>query len=154
MHEGWSGLEAVGHPGLGGRKRGAGRPTRNLSAGAEAERVPGGVEEDAEGCPGLVLVLGGAKLEDGRLGGVQVVDVDVEVHLLGDVLAGPLRRVEALDPLEADAVAIVGADEAHVRLVLHDRPVEQGAVELREALGVGAVEDDDGDTSDRHGQPV
>ena len=51
--------------------------------------MAGRVEEDPERRAGLVLVLGRAELEHRRLGGVEVVDHDVEVHLLRHVLAGP-----------------------------------------------------------------
>ena len=66
--------------------------------------MSGGVEEDAERRARLVLVLGRAEREHGRLGRVEVVDHDVEVHLLRHVLARPPGRGEALDLLEADAL--------------------------------------------------
>jgi hypothetical protein len=43
------------------------------SVHAQAERVPRRVQEHPEGRAGLVLVLGRAELEHGRLGGVEVV---------------------------------------------------------------------------------
>ena len=75
------------------------------SVDAEAERVAGGVEEDAERRARLVLVLGRTEREHLRLGRVEVVDHDVEVHLLRHLLGRPPRRGEALDLLEADALA-------------------------------------------------
>src|SRR5579859_2651651 len=62
------------------------------SAEAQAERVAGRVEEDPEGLARLVLVLGRAEREHLRLGGVEVVDDHVEVHLLRHLLSRPLRR--------------------------------------------------------------
>ena len=67
------------------------RPSRSLtgaeggagpSARAEAERVPRRVEEDAERLARLVVVLRRTEPDDGRLALVEVVDDDVEVHLL------------------------------------------------------------------------
>src|SRR3954454_9492328 len=123
--------------------------TSPRSADAQAERVPGGIEEHPERRPGLVVVLGGAEGEDRGLGLVEVVDVHVEVHLLRDVLPRPLGSGVGVDLLEADAVAVVGADLGPV--VVHlDRPVQQGAVEGGQGGGVGAVEDEGGVASDSH----
>ena len=58
--------------------------------------MSGRVEEDAEGRAGLMLVLGRAQLEDRSLADVEVVDIDIEMHLLWALLAGPLRRPLAL----------------------------------------------------------
>ena len=49
--------------------------------------MAGRVEEDTERRAGLVLVLGGAELEDRSLRDVKVVHGDVQVHLLGLFLA-------------------------------------------------------------------
>ena len=57
------------------------------SVHAEAEGVTCRVEEDPAGCAGLMRVFGCAELEHGRLGGIEVVDNHIEVHLLGRFLA-------------------------------------------------------------------
>jgi hypothetical protein len=51
--------------------------------------MPGRVEEHPEGGAGLVLVPGRAEFGHRRLGGVEVVDDDVQMHLLGHLLSGP-----------------------------------------------------------------
>ena len=74
------------------------------SAGAEAERVPGRVEEDAERLARLVLVLRRAEREDGGLALVEVVDHDVEVHLLRMLLAGPDGRAVVARPAGSTSI--------------------------------------------------
>jgi len=64
--------------------------------------VPGRVEEHPEVRARLVLVLGGAELQHLGLGGVEVVDVHVEMHLLGHLLGRPSRRGVALHLLSPD----------------------------------------------------
>ena len=113
-----------------------------------------GVEEDPEGRARLMAVLGRAQLEDGRLGNIEVVDIDIDVHLLGRFLPRPLRSRIPVDLLEGDGVAIVGADGPPVGVALLHLPVKEGAVELRQRFGVGAVEDDNGVASDSHGLTV
>ena len=103
------------------------------------------VEKDAERRARLVLGLGCSQLEHCVLGDVEIVDHDVDVHLLGHILAWPLRRAELLDPLEADA--LVAGFIAHLSpaIVRGRLPIEQGAVELGEAAGVVAVENNRGE---------
>ena len=55
--------------------------------------MPCRIEEYPEGRTGLMLVLGSAELEYRRLSSVEVVDYHVEVHLLGQSLAGHLGGV-------------------------------------------------------------
>ena len=124
------------------------------SVHAQAERVTGRVEEDAERRARLVLVLGRTELQHRRLRGVEVVDDHVDVHLLRDLLSRPLRvRGEVADLLElrASRRSRLGRRPTGVA-VLGDLPVEQGAVEVGEGLRVGAVEDDDGKACDSHGR--
>lgn len=111
--------------------------------------MAGGVEEDPEAGPGLVVMLGRAQREDGGLRGVEVVDRDIDVHLLGHVLPWPAGSGEILDPLEADGVAIVGAHGPPVAVARH-LPVKEGAVELRQRLGLGAVKDKYGKACNSH----
>jgi hypothetical protein len=57
----------------------------------EAERVSGRVQEDAERLTRLHLVLAGTERDDGRLTGVEVGDLEIEVELLRVLRARPLR---------------------------------------------------------------
>src|SRR5262249_42340319 len=77
-------------------RRGPGRPRY------EAERVPGRVGV----APPAALPAGqpaGAQRQHLRLGGIDVVDHDVEMHLLRPAGVGPPRRLEAGRQLEPDA---------------------------------------------------
>jgi hypothetical protein len=66
--------------------------------------MAGRVEEDAKRCPRLMFGSRRAEFEHCLLRRIEIVDHDVDVHLLGHVLAWPLRRPELLDTLEADAL--------------------------------------------------
>ena len=112
--------------------------------------MAGGVEEDPECGAGLVLVLGGTELDDSGLGSVEVVDHDVDVHLLGHLLAGPVGSSVALDPLEADALVAVGGPDLGPTGVGADGPAEELTVELGRLGRIGAVEDDGGEACDCH----
>src|SRR4051794_27704427 len=153
---GWTGVVTFGRYALpptvrqrivAGRRRG---PSRSAaSALAEAERVPGRVEEDAEGSARLVRVPHRAELEDRSLGRVEIVDGDVEVRLLGSLLARPVRRAVVLDPLEADRLSVGRGHLGPVAVVLGG-PAEEAAVERGHGAGVGAVEDEADHACDRH----
>ena len=78
------------------------RPRWSLHA--QAEGVPGWVKEHAEGGARLVLVLGRAELKHRRLGGVEVRDHHVEMHLLWSPLSRPVGRRVPLHLLKGDAV--------------------------------------------------
>ena len=80
------------------------------SVHAETEGVPLRVEEHPEGRTGLVLVPGSAELEHRRLGGVEVVDDHVKMHLLGHLLGRPSRWGVGLHLLERDALTVLRAD--------------------------------------------
>ena len=54
--------------------------------------MPGRVEEHPERLARLVLVLARTERDDGRLGGIEIGDVEIEVHLLRVLGARPLRR--------------------------------------------------------------
>lgn len=109
-----------------------------------------GVEEHPECRTRLMLVFRRAKLEHCCLRDIEVVDHDVDVHLLWDVLARPLRWREVVDLLEAERVPVLGAGGPPAVVALLNLPVEQGAVELGQSLRVGAVEDDDREACDSH----
>ena len=112
--------------------------------------MTGRVEEDSERGAGLELRPNGTELEHGPLPGVEIVDHDIEVHLLGDVLARPLRCPEVVDTLEADALITGRVADLAPAVVRLRRPIEQRSVELGEATGVVAVEDERGKACDGH----
>ena len=64
--------------------------------------MAGGVEEDAERLPGLVLRLGRPDRQHRLLTGIEVGHVEVEVQLLGMLAARPVRWPVVLDALEGD----------------------------------------------------
>ena len=99
--------------------------------------------------PGWCSCLVAPSSSTAGFGGVEVVDDHVEVHLLRHLLARPARRAVVLDRLEADALAVVGADLSPVGGDL-DLPVQHRAVERRESAGVGTVDDDAGEACDSH----
>ena len=73
-----------------------------LAAGKdEAERVVLRVEVHPEERARLHRVLACAKGQHRRLADVEVVELEVQVLLLRMLLAGPLRRLIVVDPLEA-----------------------------------------------------
>jgi len=107
--------------------------------------VPRGIEEDPEGLARLHLVLTGAQRDDRSLSGVEVVDLQVEVQLLGMFGARPLGRAVVRDALERQRNA-AGGRELHpvvLGVVAVDGRSEDGRVERGELLRVGAVERDD-----------
>src|SRR4051794_40702036 len=97
---------------------------------AEAERVPGRIEEHAEGRAGLVIRLGGTDGQHPALSLVEIGNVEVEVDLLGHVLVGPGRGPVTVDALERQRplAARVELDPRVVGTVV-ERPAAQLAVE-------------------------
>lgn len=71
--------------------------------------MAGRVEEHRERRTGLMVMLDGAELKHSCLRDIEVIDHDIEMHLLRHCLAGPLWRGEALDLLETQGVAVLGA---------------------------------------------
>src|SRR5215510_10639360 len=119
------------------------------SVHAETEGVPRRVEEYPEGCAGLVRMLGRAEIEHRRLGGVEVVDDHIEMHLLGHLLTRPPRRGIVLHLLEGDALAVVRADLSPVGGDV-DLPIQHRAVEPRESARIGTVDDEAWEACDSH----
>ncbi len=111
--------------------------------------MPGRVEEHPEGRAGLVLVLDCAESQHGCLGGVEIVDDHVEMHLLRNVLARPGGQSVGLHLLEGDALAVVRADLCPVGRD-RDLPVQQRAVKRRKGALVGTVDDEAWETCDSH----
>ena len=76
---------------------------------------------------------------------LQVVDQEVQVHLLRVDLVGPHRRLVAADALERDR-RTTGRDEldpALIRITAVDGPAGQCRVEPREGVGVRAIDRDE-----------
>ena len=109
----------------------------------QTERVTCGVEKDAVPIPAR-LMLGSSRTKGQHqiYGCVEILDGEVEVELLGNLLAGPLRSPVVLDALEPDSSA-AAAGERDVRLATeaHGHP-GQLLVEPGQRLGVVAVEGD------------
>ena len=77
-----------------------------------------------------------AQLEYRPLPSVEIIDHDVDVHLLRNGLAWPLRWAVLLDALEADALVAGGVAHLAPPVVRTGLPIEQSAIELGEATGV------------------
>jgi len=124
-----------------------------LSVQAQAEGVSRRIEKHPEGCAGLMLVLGRAEVEHRRLGGVEVIDDHVEVHLLRHLLSRPPGWGIPLHLLEGEALTVVRADVGPVGADL-DLPVQHRAVERRESARIGTVDDDAWEACDSHAGTV
>ena len=110
-----------------------------------------GVEVDAERLPGLGGVLARADREHASLTLVEVVDVEVEMLLLGVLLTGPRGCLVVPDSLE-------GQRDRAVRPQLHplivgcfviDGPAGDGGIEGGEGTGIRAVDGGPGQSGDR-----
>src|SRR5262249_55245721 len=125
-------------------RRGPGRPRY------EAERVPGRVGVDAP----AALPAGqpaGAPRPPPRVGGIDALDQDVEMHLLRPAGVGPPRRLEAGRQLDPDARGpVVRRDDREAVFLPGDREAEKLGVERRERRRVGTVHDHVVEASD-HG---
>jgi Protein of unknown function (DUF3060) len=117
--------------------------------------VPGGVAEDAKQLAVGVGHPAGAQGEYLTLGGVDVVDPDVEVELLRSARVGKPRRLMLRGVLEGEATALrVGQHHPRVGvLFLVDGAAEYAGIERRQPAGVFAVDDDRTKLSD-HGAGV
>src|SRR5712691_9612383 len=111
--------------------------------------MPRRVKKHPERSSWLVLVLGRAELEHGLFGNVKIIDDHVEVHLLRNLLPGPVGWRIVLDLLEGDALPVVGANVDPIGSGL-DLPVEHGAVESRRRIGIGAVDHETWEACDSH----
>lgn len=113
--------------------------------------MTGRVQEHPEAGTRLVLGLSGAQLDRDALTTVEILDHQVQVHLLGNRLIGPAGLPVILNLLEGDAIpAALGADLGPVTVHL-DLPTEQRAVEGGKSLGVGTVNDETWKSCDSHG---
>src|SRR5690554_3853063 len=118
----------------------------------ETEGVAGRVDVDPPGGPRLALRLTGAEFEHGFFGSLDVVDVEVEMRLLGMLGVGPARRDVVGGELEGDRHPGVRLELDPVSVVerLFDLPASYGGVELGEPLGVGGVQGDYREAGDGH----
>jgi len=84
----------------------------------------------------------GTQCQHPRLGGVDVVDHDVEMDLLRPAWVGPPRRLEIGRQLEPDARGfVISGDDGKVVLLPGDWQAEELGVEPRKRNRVGAVHD-------------
>ena len=107
------------------------------------------VQEDAEGCPGLIRMSDPTEIDHDRLGGIEIVDEHVEVHLLGPLLGRPRRRCVVRHLMKRDVLAVPHANRSPVGGDL-DLPVQQRAIEPGKRTRIGTVNDDEGQASDGH----
>ena len=103
--------------------------------------MTGGVQENAKRRAWLVFGPGRTEFEHCQFSGIEVVNHDVDVHLLRDVLARPLRRPELCDALEADALVTCCVSHLAPTFVRACLPIEQLSVERGEAGRVVAIKD-------------
>ena len=104
-----------------------------------------GVQKHPERLPGLYRMLPGSYRQGVFLAGVQVVDQEVQVHLLRVHLVGPHRRLVAAYALERDR-RTTGRDELDpilIGVVAVDGPAGQRRVEPREGMSVRAIDRDE-----------
>jgi hypothetical protein len=99
-----------------------------------------------------MTILGAAEFEYRGLRCIEVVNVQVDVHLLRNRLARPLWRHVGVNPLKSQGVAVLGADRTPISLVLVDLPAEQLAVEVGQCSWVGAIKNDHWEPSDSHSE--
>src|SRR5699024_367029 len=86
-----------------------------------------------------------------RLGGLEVLDDHVEVHLLRVILTRPTGRMVVLDLLDADRGAGIGGDLGPCAVSGDgDLRVEELCVEVPECGGVGGREHENGRLCDSH----
>jgi len=112
------------------------------------------VQEDPEGRTGLVRMFGRTEFDHCRLGGIEVVNEHVEVHLLGPLLGRPRRRRVTGHLMEGDALAVLSANPSGVGGDV-DLPIQHRAVKPGERTRIGTVDSDEGQASDGHaGQDI
>lgn len=110
--------------------------------------MAGRIEEDSEVRAGLMIVLDGAESQHLGLRGIQVVDDQVEVHLLRSTLSWPVRRHEVVDSLERQAVGPIADVSPPIRGF--QLPPQNTRVEGGELNGIRTVDDERGEPGDCH----
>ena len=94
-------------------------------------------------------MLGRTEIDRCRFGGIEVINDEIEVHLLWPLLGRPQRRRVARHMMEGDALALLTADRSPVGGDI-DLPSQQLAVEPSEHAGIRAVDHDQRQASDGH----
>ena len=107
------------------------------------------VEEDAKARTGLEVRLDGAQREYLLLGGVEIIDVEVEMGLLRPLLAWPQGGLVIGCELKGDRDVAVGAQLYPVAVVVFDVAPGDGAVEAGQGPRVTTVEGNHTQSSDR-----
>ena len=109
----------------------------------QAKRVTCRVEKDAVAVPArLMLRSSRAQGQHQVYRGVQILDSEVEVKLLGNLLVWPVRSPVVLDPLEPESrTGPTGERDVPVTTEAHGHP-RQLLVEPGQRLGIVAVESD------------
>lgn len=103
----------------------------------EAERVSGRIGEHS-----VAVESHGAESKDSGPRGADVLDHDVEVHLLRDGRARPRRRTMIGGELECElGCRVVLCDDDEIVAVVGDRLAQQRGVEPCESSEIGAVKD-------------
>ncbi len=101
-----------------------------------------GVEVDPKAGAWLHRVLTGTNGQYRELACIEVVDLEVEMLLLGMFLPRPLRRLVVVDPLKSQGGSDI-AGQCHpvgVRFTLVDRPAGDCGVELTEHTRITTVD--------------
>src|SRR6478609_11009368 len=127
---------------------GTSSPVRGLG---EAERVAAGVEQHPPGLTWLLVGQGRAEPHALGRGGVEVVDGQVEVELLGAVLVRPPRLLVVVEGAEPEGHPAGAGQHRVLRLRVRHLPAEHRGPEGRVALGVRAVEREHLEGGDSHG---
>jgi hypothetical protein len=90
-----------------------------------------------------------------RPGSIEIVDKHVDVHLLGPLLGRPCRRRVVGNPMEDDALAVLGADRGPVGGDDVDLPIQNRTVEAGERTRIGTIDSEEGQAGDGHaGQDI
>src|SRR5690606_34333090 len=118
----------------------------------EAERMPRRVDVHPPGRSRSVVGLASAQLQHSPLGGLDVVDDEIEVRLLGVRRVGPLGRDVVGGQLAGDGRSRVRSQLDPVDVVVGlDLPAGDRRIELGEPHGIGGVEGDYREAGDAHG---
>ena len=128
-------------------------PTLSALSGSlqtKAERVTCRIQENSVGRAGLIRMFCRTEIDHCRLGGVEVVNEHVEVHLLGPFLTRPGRRRVISNPMESNALALLRANRSPVGGDNVDFPIQHRAVERGERTGIGTVDSKERQASDGH----
>src|SRR5690606_20369143 len=118
----------------------------------EAERMAGRVYVHPPGGTRLMLRLASAELQHLLLGGLDVIDHEIQVRLLRMLGFRPARRPVAGCQLVCDRHAAVRLQLDPVSVIerLVDYPASDGRVELGETHRIGRVEGDNREAGDTH----